>query len=99
MFARMTWIWWTKTFGTNDISLGIHICWAGRIDIHFWTGMLSIGRVPLYVMPEGTRTAGSLTAVSNSYHESVQDLARRNADFAEQRRNRVEARAGNPLHP
>lgn len=30
---KWTKIWWTS-FGTPDISLGIHICWDGRIDFH-----------------------------------------------------------------
>jgi hypothetical protein len=55
---------WTPDFGTNDISFGIHICWKGRIDIHIWTGMLSIGNVPVYTNRDGT-----LIAVSNSFHE------------------------------
>lgn len=62
----MKWIHWTKDFGTNDISFGIHICWKGRIDIHVLFGMLSIGRVPMY---RNLKT-GLVFAVSNSFHKT-----------------------------
>lgn len=63
-FHHMARVWWTSDFGTNDISFGVHICWEGRIDIHFWKGMLSLGRVPIYE----NHTHGKFVAVSNSYH-------------------------------
>lgn len=60
-FIGYKWLWLTKTFG-------IHICWKGRIDIHFWTGMLSIGKVPIYMYVDIDKQWRSV-AVSNSYHE------------------------------
>ena len=62
-FENIAHIWWTPNFGTNDVSFGVHICWKGRVDIHFMWGMLSMGVVPIYK----TKT-GKLIAVSNSYH-------------------------------
>lgn len=62
-FHRWTKIWWTD-FGTPDISLGIHVCWSGRIDLHIWTGMLSLGKIPLYKDQKGR-----IFAASNSYHQ------------------------------
>ena len=62
-FHKMKWVHWTDSFGTKDVSLGIHICWKGRIDIHFLFGMLSIGRVPIYKDRKGI-----LFAASNSWH-------------------------------
>ena len=62
-FLRMAKFWKIPNFGTKDVSFGIHWCWQGRLDIHFWHGMLSIGRVPLYQMNDGR-----IIAVSNSYH-------------------------------
>lgn len=64
-FSHWAKIWWTPDFGTNDISFGLHICWDGRIDIHFWKGMLSLGRVPIYSLAPD----GRLVAVANSYHK------------------------------
>jgi hypothetical protein len=61
-FFKIAHFHWTN-FGTYDISLGIHLCWSGRIDIHIGVGMLSIGVIPLY------KTAkGDIIAVSNSFH-------------------------------
>ena len=62
-FYKWTNLKWTN-FGTKDISFGIHVCWKGRIDIHIWTGMMSVGNIPLYKTREGR-----IIAVSNSYHE------------------------------
>jgi hypothetical protein len=62
-FDHIARFWWTD-FGTNDISFGIHVCWDGRIDLHIWTGMLSLGIVPIY---RCQRTNNSM-AVSNSFH-------------------------------
>lgn len=53
---------WVTTFPTNDISFGLHICWKGRIDVHFLIFMISIGNVPIY------KRNGKFIAVSNSYH-------------------------------
>lgn len=61
-FYKFRKIWWTN-FQTHDISFGMHICWKGRVDIHFLCGMLSLGRVPIYKTHNG-----KLIAVSNSYH-------------------------------
>jgi hypothetical protein len=61
-FVKTAYYWWTPHFGTNDISFGIHICWKGRVDIHFLWGMLSVGIVPIYKNHNG------LFAASNSYH-------------------------------
>ncbi len=61
-YVKTTFIWWTD-FGTKDISFGIHICWKGRLDIHFLHGMLSLGNVPIY-----TDKRGKQFAVSNSHH-------------------------------
>ncbi len=74
-------IWWTD-FGTKDISLGIHICWKGRVDFHILTGMLSLGRIPLY------DNNGKEFALSNSFHESTnkRDYIKKRKPF----------RAGNP---
>ena len=55
---------WITDFGYPDISFGIHICMDKRIDIHFWTWMISIGNVPIYETNKG------LIAVSNSYHKT-----------------------------
>lgn len=61
-FHKIVYFWWTN-FETKDVSFGIHICWKGRVDIHFLSGMLSIGNVPLYKTKEG-----KIIAVSNSFH-------------------------------
>jgi hypothetical protein len=61
-FTRRANIWWTN-FQTKDISFGIHICWQGRVDIHFLCGMLSMGNVPIYTDKQGRQFA-----VSNSFH-------------------------------
>ncbi len=63
-FSHIAPIWYTH-FGW-DVSLGIHICWKGRIDIHFLFGMLSLGYVPIY------ERARKKFAASNSFHEAVQ---------------------------
>ena len=63
-FFKIAHIHWTD-FKTRDISFGIHICWAGRIDFHIGTGMLSIGNVPLY-----KDNKKSIFAVSNSFHNT-----------------------------
>ena len=65
-FIRMAFIYWTPNFGTRDISFGIHLCWAGRVDIHFLFGMLSIGRVPIYRW-----TGKPEFASSNSFHKAT----------------------------
>lgn len=70
VFRRTTWLWWSS-FGTWDISLGLHLCWRGRLDLHIGTGMLSVGRVPLY--SKGSH--GKEFAVSNSFHT---DMRQRN---------------------
>ena len=57
---------WFTDFGTLDVSLGVHLCWDGRIDLHILTFMLSFGRVPIYVDRNGHKFA-----VSNSYHKDV----------------------------
>ena len=67
-FIGYKWLWLTKDFGTKDISFGIHICWKGRIDIHFWTSMLSIGRVPIYMYADRCGEWKTI-AVGNSYHK------------------------------
>jgi hypothetical protein len=67
-FDHIARIWWTD-FGTKDISFGIHICWAGRIDLHIWTGMLSLGNVPIYEKID--RNGKKLLAVSNSFHIDI----------------------------
>lgn len=54
---------WVSKFEGNDISLGIHICWVGRLDIHILFWMISIGVVPIYKI--GIKSV----AVSNSYHD------------------------------
>ena len=46
-----------------DVSIGIHLCWAGRLDIHFLRWMISIGNIPLY-----KDRSGHIFAASNSYH-------------------------------
>lgn len=61
-FVQISFLWITF-FGVPDMSLGLHFCFAPRIDIHFLFWMLSIGYVPLYRMPNS-----KLIAVSNSYH-------------------------------
>lgn len=61
-FTKYVSIWWTN-FQTKDVSFGIHICWQGRVDIHFLWGMLSLGNVPIY-----TTTQGKQIAVANSFH-------------------------------
>lgn len=61
-FYKLVWVHWTS-FGTPDLSIGLHFCWAGRIDFHIGTGMLSLGIVPLYKL----RT-GKVIAVSNRWH-------------------------------
>lgn len=63
-FSRITWLWLTD-FQWPDISFGIHICMAGRIDIHFLKWMISIGVVPLY-----TDRREKEFAVSNSFHKT-----------------------------
>lgn len=63
-FLKIVRWYWTPSFGTNDISFGIHICWKGRLDFHIWKGMLSIGNIPLYQNKDGY-----VYAVSNSFHE------------------------------
>lgn len=55
--------YWRTTFLGNDVSLGIHICWAGRIDFHIGRSMFSFGRVPIYKTRQG-----HVFAASNSYH-------------------------------
>lgn len=84
-FVGFKWLWLTRSFGTKDVSFGIHICWKGRIDIHFWTGMLSIGRVPIYMYVNHSNEWVSV-AVGNSYHE----------DRLNGSRNRRPIRAGVP---
>lgn len=61
-FEHISHFWYTD-FRTKDISFGVHICWKGRIDIHFLFGMLSIGIVPIYSQQ------GKRIAVSNSFHQ------------------------------
>jgi hypothetical protein len=42
---------WITNFATEDmkdVSLGVHVCWDGRVDIHIGTYMLSLGKVPIY---------------------------------------------------
>lgn len=51
-------------FPGGDISLGLHLCWKGRIDLHIGVWMLSIGNVPIYQ----DRDHKSI-AVSNSFHK------------------------------
>ncbi len=63
-FDCIRWFWLT-TFGTKDISLGIHICWAGRLDVHILWVMISIGIVPIYRDRHNKKFA-----VSNSYHKT-----------------------------
>lgn len=54
---------WFTHFGTSDVSLGVHVCWGGRVDLHILTFMLSFGRVPIYEDRKGRKFAAS-----NSYH-------------------------------
>jgi hypothetical protein len=61
---------WITDFGYPDISFGIHICMDKRIDVHFWTWMISIGNVPIY------ETNKKLIAVSNSYHKTKKSPVR-----------------------
>ena len=56
---------WVTNFGLPDISLGIHVCMAGRIDLHIGWYMISIGKVPIY-----KDRNGKLIAVANSYHKT-----------------------------
>lgn len=63
-FIGISYLWLTR-FGTADVSLGIHICWKGRIDFHFLWWMVSLGIVPIYEGRDGKRFA-----VSNSYHST-----------------------------
>ena len=54
---------WLTRFPGADISFGIHICWAGRLDLHLLNFMLSFGVVPIYEDKKGRRFA-----VANSFH-------------------------------
>ncbi len=56
---------WHTDFKTYDISLGIHICWSGRIDLHILNRMISFGNIPLYKTQKG-----DIIAVSNSWHNT-----------------------------
>lgn len=75
-FNHIARIWWTD-FGTKDISFGIHICWDGRIDLHIWTGMLSLGVVPIYEKRD--MLGKKLLAVSNSFHKDITKTSRMRA--------------------
>ena len=63
MKYHKTTLFYITDFTGYDISFGIHICWAGRVDIHFLRWMISIGNVPLYKDFDDT-----VYAASNSYH-------------------------------
>jgi hypothetical protein len=39
---------WIDDLGRPDISFGFHICWKGRIDLHFMWWIISFGKVPIY---------------------------------------------------
>ncbi len=66
---------WITDYGSPDISFGIHICMDKRIDIHFWTWMISIGNVPIY------ETKGEEFAASNSYHKTKKGALRAGVPF------------------
>jgi len=68
-FIKIAHIWVTH-FGYPDISLGLHLCFRGRIDIHFLFWMISIGVVPIY------EVNGKIIAVSNSFHSNKSKLIR-----------------------
>ena len=55
---------WVTDFGWPDVSFGIHVCRAGRVDFHFLKWMVSVGRVPLYLNHKGEKLA-----VCNSFHD------------------------------
>lgn len=66
---------WVDVMPGKDISLGIHICWKGRLDIHLFNLIIAIGYVPVYSAvfgeygsPRAARTYGKRYATSNSYH-------------------------------
>lgn len=59
-------IFWVTNFGLPDLSFGVHICVRGRLDIHAFIWMISIGNVPIY-----KNRNGKLFAASNSYHSDM----------------------------
>lgn len=86
-YERTTWFWITDFKGA-DLSLGIHLCWKGRIDFHILRWMISIGRVPLYRQfrwKDGIWNRGEVFACSNSYHVADQ-----------KRKDKMAIRAGVP---
>jgi hypothetical protein len=56
-------IFWITVFPGADISLGIHLCWHGLIDLHLLNFMVSVGRIPIYKDKNGR-----CFAVANSFH-------------------------------
>lgn len=66
---------WVDVMPGKDVSLGIHICWRGRIDFHIFNLIIAIGYVPVYSAvygpyraAESERTYSKKYATSNSYH-------------------------------
>lgn len=62
---------WVDDLGWPDVSLGVHICWKGRIDFHFLKWIISIGKVPIY------NVGKKRCACSNSFHEHYMKKVRR----------------------
>lgn len=62
-FLYFRWFWITD-FESMDTSVGFHICWKGRIDLHLLWWMLSFGRVPIFQTRSGRKFAAS-----NSFYE------------------------------
>lgn len=53
---------WVDDLGWPDVSLGLHLCMKGRVDIHIFKWIISIGIVPIY-----KDNRGRLFAASNSF--------------------------------
>jgi len=72
---------WLTDFGTSDLSLGVHICWDGRVDLHLGKYMLSFGKVPIYwYRKHGSVDNGPISvlyeeqiAYANSCHNSIKN--------------------------
>ena len=62
LYKRLLWV---TDFQGFDFSFGIHICLAGRVDIHFLRWMISVGNVPIYQTKNMRRVS-----VGNSYHKT-----------------------------
>lgn len=65
---------WVDVMPGKDMSFGLHICWKGRVDLHIFNLIISVGLVPvyssLYKISGNQDEFGKKFASSNSFHNS-----------------------------